>query len=197
MNDAVEKSGVDRREYHRLEFRAAISLKPLPVELKDDPQTLRSRLSTELRMLQWLRLENQHALIRDSLLRSQPALAPLLRLVDAKLNFLAAELFSSDPLRTDYQPLRMSATGIDFPWPEALEPGSLWLLAIDPAGTDPALQLPAIIVRGDAVSVPSPGRAAAEFFALNTEDEDTLASWIVARQAKSLSRKVAKDQIED
>lgn len=195
MNDAVEKSAAERREYHRLEFRAGISLTALPAELKDDPQALRSRLRSELRMLQWLRLENQQALIRDSLLRSQPALAPLLRLVDAKLNFLAAELFSSDPQRTDYQPLRMSATGIDFPWPEVLEPGSLWLLEIDPAGTDPALRLPAIIAGGDERS--EPGRAAAEFFALSAEDEDTLASWIVARQAKSLSRKAAKDQAEN
>lgn len=176
----------NRREYHRLEFSAAISIEPLPEELKGDPSALRSQLRPHLRMLHWLQLENQQSLVRESLLRSMPNLAPAFRLIDAKLNFLANELFSSDPLRGDYVGVRMSATGIDFPWPEALPDGSLWLLEIDPAGSDPALHLPATIVRMDRAEAEP--RVAAEFFALTMDEEDTLASWIVSRQAKSLIR---------
>lgn len=195
MNTPPEPSGAERREYHRLEFSAGIRLQTLPIEFKQDPQALRSKLRPELRMLQWLRLDNQQAMVRDALLRTQPGLAPLMRLIDAKLNFIAAEVFSSDPLRGDYRRVRMNATGIDFPWPETLEPGSLWLLEIDPAGTDPALQLPAVIVRGEQPS--EENRVAAEFFALSAEDEDTLASWIVARQAKSISRQSERDRRAD
>lgn len=179
----------DRRGYHRIEFRASVQIKRLDDELLDDPARLRTQLKADLRMLHWLQLENQYAFVRDSAMRGQPALAPLIRLIDAKLNFLAGEIYSHEPLETSIQRVEMSATGLSFEWPQALPPGSLWLIGVDPVGTDAPLSLPAIVQRLDESEEQSAPRVAAEFFALSEEETDALASWIVARQALSLSRR--------
>lgn len=187
----------DRRAYHRLEFRASIQIKPLEDELLEDPARLRAQLKGELRMLHWLQLENQYAFVRDSALRSQPALAPLIRLVDAKLNFLAGEIYSHEPIETSIQAVEMSATGISFEWTRSLPPGSLWLMRIDPAGTDAPLSMPAIIQRLDDPEQQDTRRIAAEFFALDEDETDALASWIVTRQARCLSRLKSAEDDED
>ncbi|MFW5815955.1 MAG: hypothetical protein ACOCVP_03780 [Wenzhouxiangella sp.] len=179
----------DRRGYHRIEFRASVQTQRLDDELLDDPARLRAQLKADLRMLHWLQLENQYAFVRDSAMRGQPALAPLIRLIDAKLNFLAAEIYSHEPVEASIQRVEMSATGLSFEWPQALPPGSLWLIRIDPVGTDAPLSLPAIVQRLDQSGAPSAPRIAAEFFALTEEETDALASWIVARQARCLSRR--------
>lgn len=179
----------ERRSYHRIEFRACVELKQLDDALLDDPASLRKLLKGDLRMLHWLRLENQYAFVRDSAMRGQPALAPLLRLIDAKLNFLAAEIYSHEPVETSIQRVEMSATGLAFEWPRPLPPGSLWLVRVDPVGTDAPLSLPAIIHRLDKPAEPESTRLAAEFFALSEEETDALASWVVARQARCLSRR--------
>lgn len=179
----------DRRGYHRIEFRASVQAKQLDDELLEDPAGLRAQLKADLRMLHWLQLDNQYAFVRDSAMRGQPTLAPLIRLIDAKLNFLAAEIYSHEPLETSVQHVEMSATGLSFEWPQALPPGSLWLIRVDPVGSDAPLSLPAIVQRLDAPGAPTAPRVAAEFFALTEEETDALASWIVARQARSLSRR--------
>lgn len=184
MNPGQSSDPANRREYHRLEFRATIGVEPLQQDLKTQPAALRARLRTALRELHWLQLENQQTLIRESLLRAMPNLVPAMRVIDAKLNFLAAELFSTESLHAGNDTVRMSATGIDFPWPEHLATGSLWLLEIAPAGDGPTLHLPAVIVRADGTD--SGYHIAAEFFGLTADEIDTLASWVVSREAKAL-----------
>lgn len=179
----------ERREHHRLEFPAAVELHPLDRGLLDRPDALRARLRPQLRMLHWLQLENQYAFVRDSALRSQPALAPLIRLMDAKLHFLAGEILVETSLQRRCEPVRMSATAIDFDWPEPIEPGSLCLIRIDPEGNDPALGLPAVVERLDDAGGRESSRVVARFVALTSEETDALASWIVARQARGLSRR--------
>ncbi|MFW6340889.1 MAG: hypothetical protein ACOC0Q_08475, partial [Wenzhouxiangella sp.] len=118
----------DRRAYHRLRFRAQVELTLLDPALAADPEGLRARLKRELRMLHWLKLDNQYAFVRDSAMRTQPALSPLIRLIDAKLDFLTGELFDHNPPATDLQHVEMSATGLAFEWPESLPPDALCLV---------------------------------------------------------------------
>ncbi|MEE4638802.1 MAG: PilZ domain-containing protein [Wenzhouxiangella sp.] len=164
-------------------------MEALDKALLHDTLRLRTELKADLRMLQWLQLENQYAFVRESAMRAQPALAPLLRLMDAKLSFLAEELLHNKPKEAISQTIEMSATGLSLDWPRSLAPGSLWLVRIDPAGTDAPLSLPAIIQRLDTPSDQSSSRIAAEFFGLTEDETDALASWIVARQARCLSRR--------
>ena len=186
-------SNAERRDYHRIEFQSGIEIRRLEDELLEDRVVLRSRIKAELRMLRWLQLDNQYAFVRDSAQRNQPALAPLIRLVDAKLNFLAGELFSNEPVAESVQRIEMSATGLSFRWPEPLPAGSLWLIHINPVGADAPLSMPAVIQRSDSSSERDPERIAAEFFALSEDETDALASWIVGRQAKSLSRQKSRE----
>ncbi len=181
--------GAERREHHRLEFAAGVTLQRLDDRLLEQPEALRSQLRLELRMLQWLALDNQYAFVRDSAQRTQPALAPLIRLMDAKLNFLAGEILVDTPLQERYDQVQMSATGIDFEWPEALESGALYLVRIDPEGTDPALAVPAVIQRIEDEHGQATGRVGARFVALSGEETDALASWIVTREARYLQKR--------
>ena len=185
--------GSERRAHHRLEFPAAVHLQPLDDELLDRPEVLRSHLRPEFRMLQWLQLANQYAFVRDSALHSHPALAPLVRLIDAKLDFLADEVLNENTVEKPFQCVQMSATGVDFDWPSPVEADSLWLVRIQPKGTDPALALPAVMQRVTDENDKASKRIAARFVALTSEETDALASWIVSRQAQSLSRRRRND----
>ncbi len=188
MNPAEDQ---EQRGYHRLGFEARLKLTHLDDQLIDRPADLRISIRSELRMLHWLQLDNQYVFVRDSALRSKPALSPLIRLMDAKLNFLAGELFSRHALDTPKQRIDMSATGISFEWIDTLAPGSLWLITVDADDIEAPLQLPAIVQRvGDDADPDSGSRPVAmEFFALSEEETDALASWIVARQAHELIRR--------
>lgn len=189
----TQKTDKNRREYHRLEFDAGIAMHRLDDALIGDPGTLRSRLRSELRMLKWLQLDNQYAFVRDSALRSQPALAPLVSLMEARINFLAGEIFVKTAVSKRTQRIQMSATGIAFDWSPAIEPGSLWLLQINPEGADPALSLPAVIQRRRIENNGEEQQIAAHFFALTEDETDALASWIVARQARTLSQQQCEE----
>lgn len=186
MNPAEE---TERRVYHRLGFDAQLELCRLDDNLVQDPDKLRTQIKRDLRMLHWLQLDNQYRFIRDSAQRAKPALAPLIRLVDAKLNFLAGELFSRHSAATPVQTIEMSATGLAFDWPEQLPPGSLWLVTVDPDGVDAPLKVPATVQRAAAEDESGAKSVAMEFFGLTEDETDALASWIVARQAQELSRR--------
>jgi hypothetical protein len=164
-------------------------MEPLDDAWLKDTLRLRTELKGELRMLHWLQLENQYAFVRESAMRGQPALAPLLRLMDAKLSFLAEELLHDQAKDAAVQTVEMSATGVALDWPRPLPSGSLWLVRIDPAGTDAPLSLPAVIQRLDSSSDRESSRVVLEFFGLTEEETDAIASWIVARQARCLSRR--------
>jgi len=190
----------EQRGYHRLGFKARLKLTQLDNQLVDDPSELRARITGELRMLHWLQLDNQYVFVRDSALRSKPALSPLIRLMDAKLNFLASELFSRHALDTPLQRIDMSATGLSFEWAEKLEPDSLWLVTVDADDVEAPLNLPAIVQRSgdDTGSGSETQPVAMEIFALTEDETDALASWIVARQAQELiRRKKASESWQD
>ena len=176
----------ERREYHRLTFRAGIAMQKLDDRLRNDPEPLRLSIRDELRMLKWLQTENQYALLRDSALRSQPALAPLIRLIDAKLDILAEEVFNQPEVQASYQKIEMSAGGITFEWTKPVDQDSLWLIRIDPDGDDPALSLPAVVTRMADQDHHEPPRISARFIALAEDETDAVASWILSRQAKKL-----------
>jgi hypothetical protein len=185
MNPAED---TNRRVYHRLGFDAQLELERLDDSLLQDSEKLRTRIKRDLRMLHWLQLDNQYRFVRDSAQRVKPALAPLIRLVDAKLNFLAGELFSRHSAASPMQSIEMSATGLAFDWTEQLPPGSLWLVTVDPDGVDAPLKVPAIVQRA-AEDESGSKSVAMEFFGLTEDETDALASWIVARQAQELSRR--------
>jgi len=179
----------ERRVYHRLGFDAQLDLQRLDDHLIQEPDKLRTQINRDLRMLHWLQLDNQYRFVRDSAQRAKPALAPLIRLVDAKLNFLAGELFSRHSAATPMQSIEMSATGLAFDWPEQLPPGSLWLVTVDPDGTDAPLKVPATVQRASDEDHSGSRSVAMGFFGLTEDETDALASWIVARQAQELSRR--------
>jgi len=191
-----QDDGAERREHHRLGFAASIDVQRLDDALLQQPEALRSKLRSELRMLQWLALENQYVFVRDSVKRTQPALAPLIRLIDAKLNFLAGEILVETALQDCYEQVHMSATGIDFKWPEDVDPGALCLVRIDPEGTDPALALPAVIQRIEDEHGRATNRVAARFVALTRDETDALASWIVTREARELKQREAAAELD-
>ncbi len=184
----------ERRSYHRVCFDAQVELERLDDSLADHPEKLRPQIKRDLRMLHWLQLDNQYRFVRDSAQRSEPALAPLIRLIDAKLSFLAEELFSRRHAQSEMQSVEMSATGLALDWPEALPVGSLWLVTVDPEGSDAPLKIPAKVQRSSTESDPSSSLVALIFFALTEDETDTLASWIVARQAHELSRRRAAEE---
>lgn len=184
----------DRRVYHRQGFEAQLLLKRLDDRMIEYPEQLRASIKHDLRMLHWLQLDNQYVFVRDSALRNKPVFSPLIRLVDAKLNFLVAEIFGRDALETPIQRVEMSATGISFDWPEALPEESLWLVTVDPEGVEAPLKVPAIVQRIAQGVEPSSTTVALKFLALTEEETDALASWIVAREAQELSKNRSPDK---
>lgn len=185
MSKENQNPEANRREHHRLAFEAWLSLSPVPADRASDEKVLRTHLHHALRPLRWLLLDGQHTLVRDAMLRQNPSIAPFLRMIEQKLEFLADDVFGVQAPESLPQSMEMSASGMSFEWHQPLPNGTVWVASVIPADLSRALKLPTRILRCERIDN-GVYHVAARFVALSEMEIDALAAWIVTLQARAL-----------